>query len=584
MEKKLKIPVLILFTLISFQVIHAQVNQDENLSKLAEHYFSVKDFSQALPLFEDLHFRNPENDFFFDRHWSCLYQLGRYNEAHKVLSVQFNKSKELSLLDEMARISILSGEPLRAENEWKQLLEGFNYNQNVVRSVGTTMSGLRRFDLAKPLFLSQRKPTDPFAFNQELIQIYTQTVDAQGAATEFLLLLRQRPDQDGLVESRIIQYFSDSLLSSKMLSVFENSDSGSFPPSLLRIKGTLAKQAGKFDLAFSFTSRYDEFLKNGGSTSFYMVNSLSQQEDREAVIRLAERFYAVFPLSQFRGQTDLKLASCYADDVWFKMENLSEIEKVYRRQNNERDAGLIRDVYLKAILRSAESLSGKKSRIENLLANSRVGNRQYWDWVLAVLDSDFSRAQKSFSNQVFKTNNKWEYILTSLAQNVPVDSLRSALFSFARDLKSTETPKFLYLLIQSVPIPAFNFTEFSGIAKGAIFQQLGLYSQASNQFRTVQEEAKDSVVRNIAANEYWLVQLEMQNELEILTLSTRLILNPANLISLDEPVFKSGVFFFKRGNFIKAQELFELIVRDAPVSAYTSMARDYLNEIRKRNS
>ncbi|MBN8704719.1 MAG: hypothetical protein J0L62_02505 [Bacteroidetes bacterium] len=580
----MKIPVLILFTLISFQVIQAQVNQDENLSKLAEHYFSVKDFSQALPLFEDLHSRNPEIDFFFDRHWSCLYQLGRYNEAHKVLKSKFIKSNDLSLLDEMARISVLTGEPLRAESEWKQLLEGFNYNQNVVRSVGITMSGLRRYDLAKALYLSQRKPTDPYAFNQELIQIYTQTIDAQGAATEFLLFLKQRPDQDGFVESRIVQYFSDSLLSSKMLAVFENQDSASLPPSILRIKGTLAKQSGKFDLAFSFTSRYDAFLKNGGSTSFYLVNSLSQQDDREVVIRLAERFNVVFPASQFRGQTELKLVSCYADGVWFNIDNLGKIEKVYQRQTNERDAGLIRDVYLKAILKSQDTPSRKKTRIENLLASSRVGNRQYWDWVLAVLDADFNWAQKSFSNQAFKTNNKWEFILTSLALNTPIDSLRSSLFSFARDLKSTETPKFLYLLIQSVPVPAFNFNEFSGIAKATIFHQLGLFVQASEQYRIAQEAATDSVVRAIAANEYWLVQLEMENELEILNLSARLTSNPAGLIGLDESVFKTGVFFYKRGNLMKAQELFELIVREAPVSAYTAMARDYLNEIRKRNS
>lgn len=580
----MKIPVLILFTLISFAGAFAQVNQDENLSKLAEHYFSEKNFSQALPLFEDLHRRNPATDFFFDRQWTCLYELGRYKDAHDILDEKFKLTNDLGLLDDMARISVLAGESARAEKEWKILLEGFNYNQNIVRSVGITMSGLRRYDLAKALFLSQRTVSDPYTFNQELIHIYTQTVDAQGAASEFLLLLKHRPEQDGLVESRIVQYFSDSLLSAKMLSVFDQADSNLFPPSLLRIKGTLAKQSGQFDKAFSSTSRYDEILKNGGSTSFYLINSLSLQDQRFEIIRLAERFAIQFPLSQFRGQVDLKLVSAYAENVWFHPENLVKIEGIYKRQSNERDSGLLRDVYLKSILKSNDNLIRKKELIDKVLTGSRVGNRQYWDWVLAVLDSDFQRAQKLFSNQAFRTSNKWEYILTSLANNIPVDSLRQTLFSFSRDLKSTETPKFLYFLIQSVPVPALDFSDFSGIAKGALFHQLGLYVQAENQYKTVSEQAKDLEIKAMARNENVLLLIDMDNESELLKLTQNFSTGSEYISRLDESVFKAAVYFYKRGNLMKARELFELIVKESPVSPYTAMARDYLNEIRKRNS
>lgn len=569
---------------MTFTCVVAQVNQDENISKLAEHYFSEKNFSQALPLFEELHRKNPTTDFFFDRHWACLYELGRYKDAHDVLDAKFKVTRDLGLLDDMARISILAGEPARAEKEWKSLLEGFNYNPNIVRSVGITMSGLRRYDLAKALFLSQRSPADPYAFNQEMIHIYTQTVDAQGAATEFLLLLKQRPEQDGLVESRITQYFSDSLLSAKMLSIFDKADSVTLPPSILRIKGTLAKQSFQFDKAFSSTSRYDELLKNGGSTSFYLINSLSMQENRDEIIRLAERFAVRFPLSQFRGQIDLKLGSVYAETVWLHPENLNKIETVYKRQNNERDQGLLRDVYLKAVLKSPDNLTSKKERIEKILAGSRVSSRQYWDWVLAVLDGDFQKAQKLSAGQGFKTSFKWEFILNALASNVPVDSLRQTLFSFSRDLKSTDTPKYLYLLIQSVPVPSVDFVEFAGVAKGLIYQQLGLIVQASDQFTRVAEQTKDFEIQNIARNERLLILIEMGNENEILKLTGDIASSPGVISKLDESVFKSALFFYNRGNLIKARELFELIVKDAPVSAYTSMAREYLNEIRKRNS
>lgn len=580
----MKIPVLSLLIVFSFGSVIAQNSQDENLSKLAEHYFSEKNFNQALPLYQDLHKRNPAADLFFDRHWMCLYELGRYKEAHSVLYEKYKSTNELGLLDDMARVSILSGDPAQAEKEWKELLEGFNYNQNIVRSVGITMSGLRRYDLAKALFLSQRSGKDPFAFNQELIHIYTQTVDAVGAATEFLLLLRQRPEQDGFVESRIIQYFSDSLLSEKMLGVFDQADSAQFPPSVFRIKGTLAKQSRQFDKAFLSNSKYDGLLKNGGSTCFYLINSLPLQEDKDEIIRLAERFSVQFPESQYRGQVDLKLATAYADNVWFKPENLLKIETVFKRQSNERDSGLLRDVYLNAILKSPGTPAVKKVQIEKILGSSRIGNRQYWEWVIALLDKDFPRAQKIISNQAFRTPDKLDFILTSLANKVSIDSLRQALFSNSRDLKSLDTPRFLFFLIQSVPVPAIDFKDYSGIAKGVLFSKLGLLNEAFNQFSAVYDQSTDREIKAMALNEKVLVLIDMDNENELHGLTLNFSPDPDQLSILDESFFKTAVYFYKKGNLLKARTLFELIVKEAPVSSYTAMARDYLNEIRKRNS
>ncbi len=571
---------LLFFSLLLTGTAWGQTSRVQDVERLAERYFASKEFAQAEKLYASLSSGAPENTFYFDRHWTCLYELGNYALAHDLLAAQKTRTGDAGYLDDMARMSLLSGNQKQAEQEWKLLLESQGYNPNSIRAVGMTMMSLKRYDLAKSLFLGQRSPTDPGAFNQELIHLYTQTADADGIGTEFLYLLKTRPDQDGLVESRISQYFGDSLSAARILSRFSGADSAGMPPSFHRILGTLYRLTQQPLAAFDRFAAYDRKMKNGGSVSWTLINSLSSKESGNLILQLGDRMVSRFPESQFRIQTEVKMISACAEGVWFSPELLKKAETLYTRQGTERDAAQLRDGYLKTILNAKGPLADKQGKIRQLISAGRVTNRQYWEWVLAFISGEKEKMPEIFKNQQFRSTVRLEYILTSLADGIPADSLRSDLFSFARDLRSADAPAYLFFLIQSVPVPAIRFDEFRPVARGLLFQKLGLKSEAISQFSEAAASATDPVVAGTALAGLWEIYLQIHETGELLNLTRRVAGSPELLKWTGQALCESAPVLIRAGYRSEVRSALELLIGRFPESVWSSRAREILADLR----
>ncbi len=554
------------------------------LYNLGEQFFAGKQFDKSLEIFTELKAKNPNNLVYFDRYWRSLFETGKYEEAHSELEKQYKLTQNDALILEMARISVTSAKQDRAEKEWNILIAKYPNNFAMTRTVASSMIQLKQYELAANLYKSKRTEKAATLFSLELANLYTSTFNSEKAASEYLNLLIENPNQDGFIEGRINQYFSDSLQSAKILTVFEKANPEKYPPSFYRLKGNLYKNTEKFNSAFSSFLKFDKLTSNQGNSSFSFFVSNSENLSADSLSFYANQFKTDFPSSRYFGNMELRIAQILFDQMSSHAEYFGKIETIYLNHAVQQDASSFTDLYLRSILKSSFSPDQKKIKIQDIVKKGKSGNADYWIWVLKVLNEDYLNALKLFDKPGMKTSFAWEYIQTSLASGIPIDSLRWQLLIYSSDFKNREVPKYLFLLIQSVPVPNLNFSVYQDFAKASVQKGIFQNSTAEKQFRLISENQSDKTLSVIAKSELVTLLIESGKNREINS-EFELIKNQKNELSIqDEILFKLGTYFMIQKNYLDAKICFELLIENSPASPFVSLSRNQLNEIRKKIS
>lgn len=551
---------------------------------LGEQFYNAKQFDKSLEIFMELNSKYPKNQVYFDRYWRSLYETGKYEEAHSELEKQYKQTQNDGLILEMAKISVTSANQKRAEQEWNMLIAKYPNNFAMTRTVASSMIQMKQYDLAANLYKSKRTEKVATLFAQELANLYTSTFNSEKAAEEYLNLLIENPNQDGFIEGRINQYFSDSLQSAKILTVFEKSNPGKYPASFYRLKGNLYRNTGKFNSAFSSFLIFDKLTSNQGNSSFSFFVSNSENISTDSLSFFAKQFKTDFPSSRYYGNLELRIAQILFDKMSTHPDYFGKIESIYLNHVTQQDAAPFTDLYLRSLLKSSFSPDQKKNKIQEILKSGKSGNADYWLWVLKALNEDYPNALKLFEKPGMKSSFAWEFVQTSLASGIPIDSLRWQLLTYSSDFKNREVPKYLFLLIQSVPVPNLNFSVYQDFAKASIQKGIFQNSSAEKQFRLISENQTDRMLAVMAKSELVSILMESGKHNEI-NAEFELIKNSKNDLQLyDEVLFKLGTYYVNRKNYANAKICFELLIENSPASPYVSLSRNQLNEIRKKIS
>lgn len=573
----------VLFILFSSSVF-AQSDQEQLLFNVGEQYFSSKEFDKSLEIFTELHNKNPTNQIYFDRYWRSLFETGKYDEAHSNLEQEFLRTQADGLLLEMAKISVISNQEERAKSEWNKLLNKYPNNISIARTVAASMIQLKKYDLAKELYLSRRTEKMPTVFSQELINLFTLTFDVENAAKEFLNILSEQGVSDGYIESRINQYFSDSLSSAKMLSVFSKLNPEKYNASIYRLIGNLYKNTGNFSGAFASNLKYDILTKTDGNATFSFFLSASDEVDPDSLLTYLNQFRQSFPASRFLGNLELKTGQIWFLNLERKPDFFFQIEKFYLAHESKPDFNSFADLYLKSILKSSWSIQEKSSKISLIVKTKKLSNSDYWNWVVSILNEKYDDAKTMFAKPEMKSTYKWEFIQTSLATGFPIDSLRWQLLTYSSDLKSKTVPKYLYLLIQSVPLPNINFSDYVSFAKATVQQQIYQTGKSEFYFKEVSKNSADMSLKILAESELLSIWISQENNQEIDSLYSLLDSKNQMISKYDEVLYQLGSYYNNHSNFNTAKKCFELLIENSPASPFLSLARNQLNEIRKKLS
>ena len=577
-------PVFTALFIFSFYSLFAQNDQEQVLYNLGEQFYAGKQFDKSLEIFTELNSKYPKNPTYFDRYWRSLYETGKYDEAHSELEKQYKLKQNDGLILEMAKISITSAKQERAEQEWNMLIAKYPDNFSMIRTVAASMIQLKQYDLAANLYKSKRTEKTPTLFSQELANLYTSTFVSEKAAVEYLNLLIENPNQDGFIEGRINQYFSDSLQSAKILAVFERANPEKYPTSFYRLKGNLQRNVGKFSSAFSSFLKYDKLNSNQGNTSFSFFVSNVENLSADSLSLYSKQFKTDFPASRYFGNMELRIAQILFDLMSSHPDYFEKIESIYLTHISQSDASSFTDLYLKSILKSTFSPEQKKTKIQGIIKTGKTANNDYWIWVVKILNEEYADALKLFEKPGMKSSFAWEYVQTSLAEGISIDSLRWQLLTYSSDFKNREVPKYLFLLIQSVPLPNLNFSVYQDFAKASVQKVIFQNTKAEMQFRLISENQSDKVLAVMAKSELVSLLIESGKNSEINSLYEQIKTSKNDMPIHDEVLFKLGTYFVNQKNFLNAKICFELLIENSPASPFVSLSRNQLNEIRKKIS
>lgn len=581
----MRIKVFIVFSLflsLFSQFLMAQSNDEVNLFKLGEQYYQAKDFERSADIFSKLTTMNPNNGTYFDRYWRSLFESGKYEAAHSVIEQVVRLKKQELLLNEMAKISFILGKTDIAKQEWNELKEKYQGNASVVRLIGATMIQLKQYDWAIASYIENRTSDKPRQFAMDLANIFTLTNRPKEAAKEYLNLLLDNPNNDSYVEQRISQYFSDSLSSASIRQVFSESIPSLKLPMVVRQMALLSKNMNDYSSAFLFNVKFDHLSNNGGAATANFLMQNSKDMNLDSLQSYVNQFKIAFPLSSFYNLLDVRLIQAYIDKSDFTQSDFIWVES----QTEKKATSSLQwaELYLKAVLKSQLDLISKQSKIQHVLKSQKGLNQNYWKWVLDCLNENYLEALGKLSAPSEKSKYPIEYINTSLAANIPIDSVRNQLFIYSSEFNNKNVSQFLYLLIQSVPVPNMDFSEYVSFAKGIIQEMLFQSNKSQSYFSLLVETAKDTSIKQLA--EIQSVQTAVnKNDIDLLdSFYKKLVSQRLSSVGRDELLYVLGQYYFKNKQWTKSQFCFGQLIEKNISSPYTSLSRNYLNRLRNNQS
>jgi len=172
----MKTTVCVLLLLLSTIVFGQSQNE-----KLAQQYYSAKQYEKAVVLYEDLHKEQPLNQFYNPLLNSYLF-LERFKEAEKLVKHHAKKNPEqVDLGIDLGFVYEKWGKLKKADKSYDNTIDEMLANTNVILSVGNGFYKKRKYEYAIKAYKKGEKLLDgryPFAF--ELAKVY----EAQGNITK----------------------------------------------------------------------------------------------------------------------------------------------------------------------------------------------------------------------------------------------------------------------------------------------------------------------------------------------------------------------------------------------------------------
>ncbi|MBW7886900.1 MAG: tetratricopeptide repeat protein [Bacteroidetes bacterium] len=281
--------IVLTFFLVS---VFAQSQDAQNLLRLAQSFEQSSEFERAADLYHSLYQNDTLNYSYFDGLRRCYLQLKQYDNAIALTRSRLTIMPfDFTLQASLGGIYYMSGSETKADSVWNAVLLSGIGNQMLYRAVAGEQVNQRLFDKAIATYLSGRKKIgDPFLFAGELGYYYTFMMDYQNAAKEYLLLLKQNPQQMDFVQSRLAQFASkkDGLSAIQHVLQEENKKNGNDVGILRLLQWSYMEDANYAD-AFAVSKTLEEKIHTNGTEIF----SFAERAFRENSYTVAASAYTL---------------------------------------------------------------------------------------------------------------------------------------------------------------------------------------------------------------------------------------------------------------------------------------------------
>lgn len=200
---------ILLFLLLLPSLLSAQSRDFQ----LANRLIQQQEYSEALPILENLYQEYPETFVFFERLTETLINLQEYDKAIEIAEnqIQSGQSVTQSRL-KLAEFRHVKGEKETAYELWEKVLTENPSDIQAYYNTAESMSSRREYNLAAETYLrAQKQFNNRQIFLSELANAYMQAGEFEKAVQQYFTVVYESPNQMSFVQQRFLRMRDQNL-------------------------------------------------------------------------------------------------------------------------------------------------------------------------------------------------------------------------------------------------------------------------------------------------------------------------------------------------------------------------------------
>lgn len=251
------------FTVASY----SQASNIEIKIRLAQSYERSGNIEAAVKLYEEAYEKDSANAAIFESLKRNYLQLKRYDDAISLIQGWLRKTpNDIGMLAQLGSVYVLNSDEPSAISIWDRAVAVHPKIETTYKIVGGAMVQSRLFERAIDLYKRGRVAcSNPALFVSDIAYLYSIMMNYTEATREYLKMVRQNPNDLGLIQSRISGYTTRAEGITAATLVVE--DAVKTDPNTVAYRQLLAwlyMEGKQFDRAYNVYKIIDEKLKANG--------------------------------------------------------------------------------------------------------------------------------------------------------------------------------------------------------------------------------------------------------------------------------------------------------------------------------
>ncbi len=180
-------------------------------SKLAQQYYSNGEYEKASELYEKLHKKSNNNEFYFNRYIDCLIALEEFPNAEETIKARIKKKpKDVQLYVTYGNLFERQLKDDKAEEQYKKAIKKLTADQYVVTRLANAFRNLTKYDYAIEAYeKGGNLLKDKNVFSYNLGDLYRRKGDSPKMISNYLNSLSQNPTRQNSLRTIFQRYLSE---------------------------------------------------------------------------------------------------------------------------------------------------------------------------------------------------------------------------------------------------------------------------------------------------------------------------------------------------------------------------------------
>jgi tetratricopeptide (TPR) repeat protein len=324
-----------LFCVVSIN--YSQINLNlENKFRLATSYEQANQFERAEQIYKELVNIQPWNTSYFDALNKCFIKQKKYDSSINLIAARIIENpNDITLYGMLGSTYYMSDQIKLAHESWEKGIQTNPTSFVVYRVIANYALENRAFDKAIEILIRGKSTSaEQEIFSLDLANIYTASMQFRKATEEYCDLLNNKPEQIGVVKSRIASYITRRGASGEVFHVIENYINKFSKPQFSELISYCHSLVGNYDAALKHIIKYESQTNGIGTHIFTLAQEAFRYRQYKSASNAFEYFIKNYSDSQLLSVAKISHAKTLEASLDQKNESSYNRWKTLQKQQN----------------------------------------------------------------------------------------------------------------------------------------------------------------------------------------------------------------------------------------------------------